>query len=113
MGMVVLGVSEVRITTEHRWLPRVERGERFEVQVDGRAVGAHRGETIATVLLAAGYRSFGHADNGAPRGLYCGMGVCFNCLVTVDGVAGVRACITPAQPGMRIETGSAGVAPDA
>jgi hypothetical protein len=41
----------------------------------------------------------------APRGLFCGMGVCFDCLVTVDGRSGVRACITAASEGMTVETG--------
>lgn len=81
------------------------------VEVDGEAVSAFAGELVATVLLALGRRSFRHTEHGAPRGLYCGMGVCFDCLVTVDGVENVRACMTPVAEGMVIATaGGAGTA---
>jgi aerobic-type carbon monoxide dehydrogenase small subunit (CoxS/CutS family) len=59
---------------------------------------------VATVLLALGRRTFRHTGHGAPRGLFCGMGVCFDCLVTVDGVENVRACLTPVTEGMVIAT---------
>jgi len=74
----------------------------FSVDVDGRAIAAHDGQTIAAALMAAGRRVFRHTHTGQPRGLYCGMGVCFECAVTVDGVAGQRACVTRVRPGMRI-----------
>jgi len=60
---------------------------------------------VATVLLAMGRRAFRRTGNGAPRGLFCGMGICFDCLVTVDGRPNVRACMTTVQPGMVVETG--------
>jgi predicted molibdopterin-dependent oxidoreductase YjgC len=44
--------------------------------------------------------------SGDPRGPFCGMGVCFECELTVDGRAGVRACLTRVTPGMRVETGA-------
>jgi NADH dehydrogenase/NADH:ubiquinone oxidoreductase subunit G len=76
------------------------------VTVDGDPVQAYPGETVATVLLAAGRRTFRHTDQlHAPRGLFCGMGVCFDCLVTVDGQPNVRACVTPVHAGMVVETG--------
>lgn len=75
------------------------------VQVDGEPVPAFAGESVATVLLALGRRSFRHTQHGAPRGLFCGMGICFDCLVTVDGVENVRACLTPVVEGMVIVTG--------
>ena len=74
----------------------------FDLEVDGQPIPAHRGQTIAAALMAAGRRTFRHTRSGAPRGLFCGMGVCFECRVTVDGVAGQRACITLARPGMRV-----------
>ena len=74
----------------------------FSVDVDGQTIAAHDGQTIAAALMAAGRRLFRHTSTGQPRGLYCGMGVCFECSVTVDGVAGQRACVTPVRPGMRI-----------
>jgi len=76
------------------------------VTVDGAPVRAYPGETVATVLLAAGRQTFRHTDHlHAPRARFCGMGVGFDCLVTVDGQPNVRACITPVHAGMAIETG--------
>ena len=87
-------------------LPRPAGSPMVTVTVDGDPVQAYPGETVATVLLAAGRRTFRHTDQlHAPHGLFCGMGVCFDCLVTVDGQANVRACMTPVQAGMTIETG--------
>lgn len=78
----------------------LSRGNPFQITVDGRPVDAYPGETIATVLIAAGLRPFRRTLlSGEPRALYCGMGICFDCLVTVNGRANVRACLTLAQPG--------------
>ena len=83
----------------------VERGRALVVVVDGTDVPAHEGETIAAALLAAGRRfTRWTARTGEPRGYFCGMGVCQDCLVTVDGRPNVRACVTPARDGMRIES---------
>jgi predicted molibdopterin-dependent oxidoreductase YjgC len=82
----------------------VERGQAFEIQVNGKRVNAYPGETIATVLLAEGFKMFRHtALSGEPRGPFCGMGLCFDCLVTVNGKSNVRACATHAQPGDIVE----------
>ncbi len=75
----------------------------FDIEVDGHLVPAEPGQTVAAALLAAGITVFRHTPTGAPRGVFCGMGVCFDCLVTLDGLAGQRACITPARPGMRVQ----------
>jgi predicted molibdopterin-dependent oxidoreductase YjgC len=81
-------------------------GSAFSVNVDGRPVSAFTGETVAAVLLAAGIRVFRHtAKHGAPRGVFCGIGICYECLVAVDGVPNVRACVTVVRPGMAIQTG--------
>lgn len=86
-------------------LPQFERGAPIELQVDGRTVTAYHGETLATALLAAGVRSFQpHRLESEPNRLYCGMGECLQCLVTVDGVPSCRACQTLVQPGMIVET---------
>jgi 2Fe-2S iron-sulfur cluster binding domain len=83
----------------------VARGESIEVHVDGRPLSAFTGETVAAALMAAGVRVFRTtARERAPRGLYCGMGVCYDCLVVVDGRTNTRACMTYLRPGMRIET---------
>jgi sarcosine oxidase subunit alpha len=75
------------------------------IVVNGKQAGAFAGESVATALLGLGLRTFRHMEDGTPRGLYCGMGVCFDCLVTVDGVENVRACMTPVTEGMVIDTG--------
>jgi predicted molibdopterin-dependent oxidoreductase YjgC len=79
---------------------------RFDIEVDGRLVPAASGQTIAAALIGAGFSVFRHTPTGAPRGVFCGMGVCFDCLVTVDGLAEQRACMTPVQRGMRVQTRS-------
>lgn len=85
--------------------PGVQRGSRFMVEVDGREVIAHEGESVLGVLWAAGIRSL-HvtARTRQPRGFFCGMGVCFECLVSIDGEPNVCACLEPARPAMRIRT---------
>jgi predicted molibdopterin-dependent oxidoreductase YjgC len=75
---------------------------KFDIEVDGRPVSAQPGQTVAAALIGAGITVFRHTPTGAPRGIFCGMGVCFDCLVTVDGLADQRACITPVRPGMRV-----------
>jgi len=73
-------------------------------EIDGRSVEAREGDTVASALLAASVRAFRRTRHGAPRGIFCGMGVCFDCVVTVDGVHSVRACMTAVRAGMKVET---------
>jgi len=75
----------------------------FHIEVNGQLVPARQGQTIAAVLLSAGRRVWRRTQRGDPRGLFCGMGVCFECLVTVDGMDGQRACMTLAEPGMQVQ----------
>jgi predicted molibdopterin-dependent oxidoreductase YjgC len=75
------------------------------VSIDGVPQVARAGDTVAAVLLAAGRSAFRTTPvAGAPRGPYCLMGTCFDCLVTIDGVADRQACLEPVAAGMRIET---------
>jgi predicted molibdopterin-dependent oxidoreductase YjgC len=76
--------------------------------VDGREVAFQPGDSIAAALMRSGTLTFRHSRSGEPRGLYCGIGVCNDCLVSVDGRPNVRACIAPAKAGTRVETGIAG-----
>jgi predicted molibdopterin-dependent oxidoreductase YjgC len=85
------------------WAVSDEDQTAFQIEVNGQLVPARQGQTIAAVLLSAGRRVWRRTQHGDPRGLFCGMGVCFECLVTVDGVDGQRACMTPAQPGMQVQ----------
>lgn len=81
----------------------VERGEEFRIFVNGKPVAAYPGETVAGALIAAGIRSFRRTmETQADRGQFCGMGVCYDCLVDHDDQYGVRACMTAAVPGMSV-----------
>ena len=72
---------------------------------DGIAMRAASGQTVAAALLATGRRSLRRSSRrSAPRGLFCGMGVCFECVMQIDGRPNVRACVTPVTEGMRVET---------
>jgi len=76
----------------------------FTFTLDGAPVDALPGDTIASALYAAGIRAWRRARPGDERGLLCGIGLCFDCLVTVDGAANLRACLVAARPGMKVET---------
>ena len=71
-----------------------------EFSFDGRPVRLAPGQTVAGALWQAGVRTWRTTRvAGAERGLFCGIGACFDCLLTVDGESGVRACLAPARPG--------------
>lgn len=73
---------------------------------DGQEMCGYAGEPIAAALMAHGIRVLRRSErNGQPRGIYCGIGHCYECRVTVDGTPGMRACITPVREGIRVESG--------
>ena len=77
----------------------------FVIRVDDVEHASHEGDTVAAVLVRAGYVSWRRTRTAyRPRGLFCGMGACQDCLVSVDGVDGVRACLAPTVDGMVVET---------
>ena len=80
----------------------LERGTAVTLTLDGRRVTAYEGESVAALLLAEGHVATRFTPSGAPRGLYCGMGVCFDCLVVVDGIPNTRACVTWVREGMAV-----------
>lgn len=83
---------------------RISRGQPFQIEVDGAPVTAYPGETVAAVLMAEGQPAFRHtALSGEARGMFCGMGLCYDCLVTLNGAPNVRACVTTVQPGDKVE----------
>jgi predicted molibdopterin-dependent oxidoreductase YjgC len=79
--------------------------EVVEVAIDGIAFQARAGDSVAAALLAAGHlASRTMPVSGAARGPFCLMGVCFDCLVTIDGVPNQQACMVAVAGGMRIAT---------
>ncbi|PWE53720.1 sarcosine oxidase [Metarhizobium album] len=72
-------------------------------EFDGRPIHAAPGDTVASALLAAGETIFRSTpSSGKPRGPFCMMGVCFECLVEIDGVTDRQACLTPARDKMQV-----------
>ena len=95
----------MRIKQSSSLLPNVQRGPLIKLVVDGKPVDAYEGESVASALLAAGISTFRLSHkHQTPRSLYCGMGVCYECLVTINKVHAQRACVTSAADGMVIET---------
>jgi D-hydroxyproline dehydrogenase subunit gamma len=82
-----------------------ERGAPVAITVDGKSISARAGDTVASALLAAGIDHCRTTPvTGTPRAPYCLMGVCFDCLVTVDGVGSRQGCLMPVRQGMTVET---------
>ena len=80
----------------------------IQLIVDDRPLRVRADTTLAAALLDAGVRAFRRSAAGEARAPLCGMGVCYECRVTVDGVPHRRACLVPVAAGMVVETGSAG-----
>ena len=87
-----------------RRLPEVGAAT-IALTVDGQEIAAREGDSVAAAMLAAGIGACRTTPvSGARRAPYCLMGVCFDCLVTIDGVGNRQACLVPARAGMRVET---------
>lgn len=91
--------------TNHPVLGEDERRETVTVTIDGNPYRAVRGEMIAATLMANGIMLHRYTTkHHEPRGVYCGIGQCTDCVMTVNGKPNVRTCITPIEAGMVIET---------
>ena len=76
----------------------------LEFTFDDQTITAISGQSIGAALLAANQRSLRKTRfSNNDRGLFCGIGVCFDCLVVVDGVSNQRACLIEAKPGMKVQ----------
>ncbi len=79
-------------------------GANLTIWFDGVAIPARTGDSVAVALLAAGVTTTRTTPvSGAPRGPFCMMGACFDCLAEVDGRANVQTCMTAVRDGMRIQ----------
>ena len=84
---------------------RSEHG--FEIVVDDQRARVAAGITVAAALFNLGVTDLRTSVSGESRGVLCGMGVCFECRLTIDDRPQQRACLTPVADGMRIRTGTA------
>ncbi len=74
-------------------------------EFDGRPVEFREGQSVAAALIGAGIYSWRSTRKlGQPRGMFCGIGVCFDCLIVIDERPNQRACIIPAAPGLRLSS---------
>lgn len=77
----------------------------IEFTFDGENINAITGQSVAAALLAANQRALRKTRfNNNDRGVFCGIGVCFDCLVVIDGITNQRACLIEAKPGMKVQT---------
>jgi len=87
----------------------VIRGKKISLVVDGKPVLAYEGETVHAALTAAGIRRLGDSKSKGSqghraRGIFCGMGICYECLVTINQIPDQRACMTFVEDHMEIQT---------
>ena len=91
----------------HPVLEDMQGAKWVEITVDGRKIVARQGESIAAALMAEGIRTMRYTPvKSEPRGVFCGIGQCSDCMVTVNDVPNIRACITRVEEGMVVETGT-------
>lgn len=81
-----------------------ESQQPFTILFDGEPLEAYPGDTVASALYAAGRRAWRRSRAGDERGLLCGIGLCFDCLLTVDGIPDQRACQVTVKEGMVVQT---------
>lgn len=79
--------------------------QKIQFSFNGQPITARPGQSIAAALLAAGQATLRETSRqAAPRGLFCGMGVCFDCLVTIDGRGNQQSCLIKATDGLQVTT---------
>jgi predicted molibdopterin-dependent oxidoreductase YjgC len=94
-----------RRIVEHSILGTLPDAPKVTITIDGQSMVARDGEPIAAALLSHGITVCRTSpESGETRGPFCAVGRCPDCLMTVDGVLNVRACLTPVRDGMRVET---------
>ncbi len=90
---------------EHPILDFRDRGRTVTIRVNGREIEAIEGEPIAAAILASGVKVLRYTPKlKSPRGLYCAIGRCTDCIMKVNGIPSIRTCITPVEPGMIVES---------
>ncbi len=91
--------------SKHPILDFADRGPWVRITVNGASIEAREGEPVAAAMLAAGLKVFRHTSKlHSPRGVFCAIGRCTDCVMRVDGTPSVRTCVTPARDGMVVES---------
>ena len=83
--------------------------ETIHLTVNGKTVIVSPDTTVAVAVLLAGETAFRRSVHGEPRGPLCGMGICFECRVAIDGAPHCRSCQTLCRPGMEVRTDNRGI----
>lgn len=90
---------------EHPILGKQEKGKKVSFTFDGRTIEGYEGEPIAAALKAAGVMVHRYtARQHKPRGIFCAIGRCTDCVMVVDGKPNIRTCVTPLKEGMVVQT---------
>ncbi len=90
---------------EHPVLGTYEKGKLVTFTHDGKKLQGYEGEPIAAALKAAGVQIHRYTQKRhSPRGIFCAIGRCTDCVMVVDGVPNVRTCMTPLREGMTVNT---------
>lgn len=76
----------------------------LDLHVNGTRISVPDGITVAAAVAIAGETAFRHSISGEPRAPLCGMGICFECRVVINGMPHARSCQIPVKPGMEIRT---------
>jgi predicted molibdopterin-dependent oxidoreductase YjgC len=91
--------------TEHPVLGVYQKGRTVSFTFDGKELEGREGEPLALALKAAGVVIHRYTKKmGRPRGIFCAIGRCTDCVMVVDGKPNVRTCITPLAAGMQVQT---------
>ena len=91
--------------SEHPIIESYNKGRKVTFSFDGKELSGYEGESIAVALKAAGVMVHRYtAKQHKPRGIFCAIGRCTDCVMIVNGVPNVRTCVTPLEEGMQIQT---------
>ena len=97
-------MENVRIY-KHPILGDYDKTKKVTIYFEGKNIEAFEGEPVAAALIAAGIKVFHRtAKRNDPRGYFCAIGVCTDCVMVVNDQPNVRTCVTPVEDGMKIET---------
>ncbi|WP_238915751.1 (2Fe-2S)-binding protein [Clostridium sp. YIM B02555] len=88
----------------HPILGKHNKGRLVNFEFDGKTFKGYEGEPIAAALRAAGVLVHRHTKKGSPRGIFCAIGRCTDCVMVVDGKPNVRTCVTPLAEGIKVQT---------